>query len=451
MQLERIRIEGLFGRFTHDIRLRRPEKITILHAPNGFGKTAVLTLIDAFFSRQFYAFFKYQFRSLQLYFDHGEVVELRKESPPDLFNDEKTTEASAEQKGKNTIHIQILLQSSTRQGEPLRFEWSDTIPALNRHLHFLDPAGPDQWYDENTSEMISTREALSRYANYIPPQLRKGLQVPEWLAEFLDSSDCRLIETQRLLRLGRRDESARISQRRPLAAPRPVVEEEARDLANRIGATLAQYANRAQTLDQSFPRRVLAGLESADVPLAEEVSQRLRNVEQKRSALIEAGLLDRAGAPEILSQAELAGTEVRQVIGVYLNDVEQKFSQFDELFQRVSLFKEIISEKFQFKSIAISREKGINVKTEGGSDIGLSDLSSGEQHELVLLYELLFGVKDNALILIDEPELSLHVGWQIRFLPDLQRIQKLKPLQIILATHSPQIINDRWDLTVELK
>jgi predicted ATP-binding protein involved in virulence len=68
-----------------------------------------------------------------------------------------------------------------------------------------------------------------------------------------------------------------------------------------------------------------------------------------------------------------------------------------------------------------------------------------------MLYELLFGVKDDALILIDEPELSLHVGWQIRFLPDLQRIQKLKPLQIVMATHSPQIINDRWDLTVELK
>jgi predicted ATP-binding protein involved in virulence len=33
----------------------------------------------------------------------------------------------------------------------------------------------------------------------------------------------------------------------------------------------------------------------------------------------------------------------------------------------------------------------------------------------------------------------------------LQRIQKLKPLQIIMATHSPQIINERWDLAIELK
>ena len=89
--------------------------------------------------------------------------------------------------------------------------------------------------------------------------------------------------------------------------------------------------------------------------------------------------------------------------------------------------------------------------SDSGRDIALTDLSSGEQHELVLLYELLFGVRDDALILINEPELSLHVGWQVRFLPDLQRIQKLRPLQIVMATHSPQIVNDRWDLTEELK
>jgi predicted ATP-binding protein involved in virulence len=78
-------------------------------------------------------------------------------------------------------------------------------------------------------------------------------------------------------------------------------------------------------------------------------------------------------------------------------------------------------------------------------------LSSGEQHELVLLYELLFKVKPNSLVLIDEPELSLHVGWQVQFLKDLQEITKLADLDILMATHSPDIIQDRWDLTAELK
>ena len=78
-------------------------------------------------------------------------------------------------------------------------------------------------------------------------------------------------------------------------------------------------------------------------------------------------------------------------------------------------------------------------------------LSSGEQHELVLLYELLFKVKPGSLILIDEPELSLHIAWQLEFLEDLQEITQLADLDVLIATHSPQIINDRWDLTVRLE
>jgi predicted ATP-binding protein involved in virulence len=86
-----------------------------------------------------------------------------------------------------------------------------------------------------------------------------------------------------------------------------------------------------------------------------------------------------------------------------------------------------------------------------GETLSPTDLSSGEQHELVLLYELLFKVQKNSLVLIDEPELSLHVGWQAQFLKDLQDITKLADLDILMATHSPDIIQDRWDLTVELK
>ncbi len=68
-----------------------------------------------------------------------------------------------------------------------------------------------------------------------------------------------------------------------------------------------------------------------------------------------------------------------------------------------------------------------------------------------MLYELLFKAKPNSLILIDEPELSLHVAWQAQFLKDLQQIAKLVNIDVLMATHSPDIISDRWDLTVELK
>jgi predicted ATP-binding protein involved in virulence len=81
--------------------------------------------------------------------------------------------------------------------------------------------------------------------------------------------------------------------------------------------------------------------------------------------------------------------------------------------------------------------------------IELEKLSSGEQHLLVLFGQLLF-CDDGGLVLVDEPELSLHLAWQERFLEYLAAAQRLAGFTAILATHSPGIIDDRWDLTVEL-
>jgi len=442
MELESVAVEKLFGRFSYKITLHRPEKITIIHAPNGFGKTVVLNMINSFFSGQFGIFFKQNFASVLFQFDNSENVCIEKEQSPDLFNKPSEQPRS---------RIQISLGTPNGRTETLSLSATDTTPEFARYLPFITPAGPDNWWDDNIEEFSTTQEILERYRGQFPANMRKSIELPDWLKSFTHSTECRLIETQRLLRIMQVPERHSNSWRRVTDHARPVVEMEAKDLARRIGTTLAEYANRAQTLDQSFPRRVIAALGSENTPEAADVSRRLRDVDKKRTDLISAGLLDKVGAPEILSQAELAGQQVRQIMGAYLNDMEEKFARFDELFKRASLFKEIIGEKFQFKSITISREKGFSVVGDNGEEISLLDLSSGEQHELVMLYELLFGVQDNALILIDEPELSLHVGWQVRFLPDLQRIQQLRPMQIIMATHSPQIINDRWDLTLELK
>ena len=52
--------------------------------------------------------------------------------------------------------------------------------------------------------------------------------------------------------------------------------------------------------------------------------------------------------------------------------------------------------------------------------------------------------------MIDEPEISLNVVWQRRFLDDLERIVELRDFDVLIATHSPQIISDKWDWMVAL-
>jgi len=124
---------------------------------------------------------------------------------------------------------------------------------------------------------------------------------------------------------------------------------------------------------------------------------------------------------------------------------------FDSLSEKISLLMTIINTRFNYKHLEITRDEGFVFTTSQRRILPPDNLSSGEQHVVMLLYELLFKVEPDSLILIDEPELSLHVVWQQHFIHDLQDIIRLAGFDVLIATHSPQIIHDRWDLAVELK
>ena len=62
-----------------------------------------------------------------------------------------------------------------------------------------------------------------------------------------------------------------------------------------------------------------------------------------------------------------------------------------------------------------------------------------------MLYDFIFRVENGTILLIDEPEISLHVSWQLDFLHDIESICNNKKIQVIVATHSPQIINEYWE------
>ena len=138
------------------------------------------------------------------------------------------------------------------------------------------------------------------------------------------------------------------------------------------------------------------------------------------------------------------------ILSVFVADTEKKLAVLDELSAKIELFRSIINSRFQHKHMKISKESGFYFVTDTDQPLEATKLSSGEQHEVVMLFELLFHVKRDALILMDEPEISLHVVWQQQFLKDLLKMTALSQFDVLLATHSPLIIDDRWDLTVGL-
>ncbi len=71
-------------------------------------------------------------------------------------------------------------------------------------------------------------------------------------------------------------------------------------------------------------------------------------------------------------------------------------------------------------------------------NLKLSDLSSGEAQIIVLLSYFAFIAKKGIPIIIDEPELSLHVQWQKNFVDAVKKVMP-EECQTIMATHSPEI------------
>jgi predicted ATP-binding protein involved in virulence len=67
-----------------------------------------------------------------------------------------------------------------------------------------------------------------------------------------------------------------------------------------------------------------------------------------------------------------------------------------------------------------------------------------------LIYDLIFRTSENSLILIDEPEISLHIDWQYEFINDIKQIAELNKMNMFIATHSPSIVGDHYNLTINL-
>jgi hypothetical protein len=70
-------------------------------------------------------------------------------------------------------------------------------------------------------------------------------------------------------------------------------------------------------------------------------------------------------------------------------------------------------------------------------------LSSGEKQIISVFSRLLLDFNRNYLILIDEPELSLSIEWQRRFLPDILKAPSCA--QLIAITHSPFVFENDLD------
>ena len=429
LRLERIEIDGLFGLYHHCIDLNLKDRVTLLHGPNGVGKTTTLGMVDALLRGNMGYFGRLPFRRFLL-----------------RFEDETELELIADEFGETHRRAELALQRPDGQREldvVSLVAHAESIAANLDHL----ARSPDEhgWIDLRDGEFIRDRDVVRRFGGSDPGRE----QTPPWLDEFSRSTNTHFIRAQRLVRtgIGNYAHSGRGLLPRHVPSLSQVVEC-SRDFQRRLGRTMADYGRQAQTLDQTFPQRLMSG-EVLPREDQEDLEQRMTELERKTAEFKKIGILDETPTRPIEHLGDMDATQ-RRVMALYVRDTEEKLGTLEDLASRTRTLLDNVNGKYRHKRIRLDREDGLVADGEQGQRLPLDSLSSGEQHELVLHYDMLFRVRPNTVVLVDEPELSLHVEWQGMFLPELIEIVQLAGFDAIVATHSPFIVGERDDLMVGL-
>jgi energy-coupling factor transporter ATP-binding protein EcfA2 len=139
-------------------------------------------------------------------------------------------------------------------------------------------------------------------------------------------------------------------------------------------------------------------------------------------------------------------SEIIQILEKYNTDLSDAKRPIDRFLMSINSFFSDSGKRLEFQ-----RNGRILVYAGQHRLGGLVGLSSGEKQLLVILTHLAFSQQAEManVLIIDEPELSLHIRWQERFVAALQSAGR--DVQLVLATHSPSIILDRTDACIEVR
>ncbi len=109
-----------------------------------------------------------------------------------------------------------------------------------------------------------------------------------------------------------------------------------------------------------------------------------------------------------------------------------------KVFKEINGIFEILELDVKLSEISKDENSMPIFTNSSGKKFGINELSSGEKQLFLRTLAIKMLEPENSIIMIDEPELSLHPKWQQKIIDVYKKIGKNN--QIILATHSPHIL-----------
>lgn len=409
-----IKFEKLFNRFDYNIKLK-DDGLTILTGPNGYGKSTILNSIEAISeaTRKLSYFFIIDFKKI--------IIE---------NGDKKVKIEKIIEKNKTKLKID----------DDLEIEQE-----IINEINYKNQIKEEDIFHSFGRFRNNSKNRLNLFKKELKIQ-NKLKEISEKVGKINYIKEQRLIQGQkvrtRTIFMGDFEEEIKEGLEEEIKKTN-TIENLPDEFKKLIDKTLREYSTISNKLDSTYPIRLF---EDNSELKKEEYEIRMSSISKKFEKLKEYDLalknieVNRIKFDERYSSA----------LKIYFDDFDTKYEKYTKLIEQLDLYTGIINQRLSFKKVKISITEGIKIIDDNGKEIELSQLSSGEKHEIIVFYNLIFKTEDNTLLLIDEPEISLHISWQKKFTEDLLEIIKYKKLNVIVATHSPEIIGEFWENQIDL-
>lgn len=486
MRISELHVYGLLYKNEYVIRLNRADHITLLHGPNACGKTLILTFLSALSNKDFETIRQIPFRIFCIFFDNS--TELR------IFS---TFRQLANWYPHTPAYESILPLGDLYATDESPNLYFDLIQPDGQHLIYsLGPSGfsplvPSEPVDRREIERlkrqirseesdisalvrepsISTRSIslleLATRARGSTREVEYRIDaLPSALEDLLSSVSTYLLSTDRL---------------KVIHCERSISTDPVREsvelLIRDLGRWIIELEHRVKIQNQIFHAKFedllfhrSKSFDEKAAPTIQESCDRLEDLggwwnehhfygwtlplqaNPAADPLFSDLVSDFEARLEWYAVGPAGERIVLDMLVSHIADVTNTIKSFAErLCFLLDLLQQMTEKTFIIDSM-VDQEDGVIIYDGKAStdSIPLHSLSSGEKQLIVMVGAMLFEAPENSLVLIDEPELSLHVYWQRQFLKIIERIIELNPIDVLIATHSPQIVHDRRDLAIGL-
>ena len=430
MRISEINIKGLYGTYTYRISNLLSRNLLILTGYNGMGKTTILNIVKNIADSNLWFFYELDFEDIKVSFEGGLTLSM----------------SSSNAVQKMMFGNKELQDENINPEKRLTYEWY-------RDKKLLSSVTVDRHNFYKAFTVVCKADFVAEGGDWVDLMLPKMKEIVAYICKRQNVISFEMVQAsiRAFMIPAQRVKQIHLVSDDEDRYPFPNNEMEEIDtidvVAESFGRMLEQKRIEFLSNIQNSKNQLMDRLLDADTQILneEEYSSMALDVQANIDDLGQFGITYEKIRPYSVNNARL--------LSAYLLELRDTLSRYKGLLTDLNLFASILREKhFLHKTISFSPSYGFKAFNEQGISIKPSLLSSGEQNIIILLYRMIFEVNSGDILLIDEPEISMHVVWLKEFIKDVQKISSYKKgIQILIATHSPQIVRGATENCYDLE